>query len=79
MRNKDLKLQDTKTTSTTDGELSETIILENVEIPYEVLLENYYQDLKEGRLPMPEEKDMEGFLSEMLMLADLEMGNTTIH
>ncbi len=79
MRNKDIKLKDLKITAEASKSTSETLIMEDCNTSYAVLLENYYCDLKSGAVAIPEENEISEFIDELIWFNNLEIEDATIH
>ena len=79
MRNKDLKARDIMDSSGASEEQNETIIIEDSKISYRAMLENYYNELKEGAIVVPDEDEITEYLNDLIWFSSLEVEGATIH
>ena len=79
MRNKDLKAKDIKSFKNTEEQASETLVLEDQSNSYEELLEKYYHDIKDGKLAIPQQLDVEEFVNELIWLNSSDTEGMTVH
>lgn len=79
MRNKDLKARDIKNSAEAGETATETLIIEDSNTSYAVLLENYYHDLKNGVVAIPEDDEISEFINELIWFNKLELNGATIH
>ena len=79
MRNKDLKAREIMNSPEIQEERRDTYLIEDSRISYRAMLENYYNELQEGIVVVPNEDEIAEYINDLIWFSSLEIEGATIH